>query len=270
MRTFRHVLDVGEGPPLLLLHGWSAHGGFFAPQLELAKLGRRIIVPDLPGHGQDRRPHTKLTIANLADGLDRFLAERDLCGVALVGWSMGAMVAFEYIARRGLSRLASLAVVDMSARIVNDNQWSFGLASGLDARGAEIAARAMARDWPRYARRIAPSLFAPGLPPGHDLLAFAHANIANNDGDTLADIWRSLAQADHRPTVSAITVPCLIIAGEQSQLYRPAVTKWLASHIPHSRHVVIPGAGHTPHLEQPARFNAELAAFLAVAPQRER
>jgi pimeloyl-ACP methyl ester carboxylesterase len=259
---FRHVIEEGEGPPVVLLHGWSANGRFFAPQLEIAGLGRRIIVPDLPGHGQDRRAHTCLTIAGLAEGLERFLIARDLHDVALVGWSMGAMVAFDYIARRGPARIASLVVVDMSARIVNDNKWTFGLASGLDARGAEIAARAMARDWPRYARRIAPSLFAPGLPPNHELVAFAHANIADNDGDTLANIWRSLARADHRPTLASIELPSLVIAGEQSQLYRPAVTKWLSSQLPNSRHVIIAGAGHTPQLEQPIAFNEAIAEFL--------
>lgn len=262
MNRFRHVTEAGNGPPLILLHGWSAHGGFFEPQMELARLGRRIIAPDLPGHGRDRRPRSRLSIADLADALEDFLVTRDLHDVALVGWSMGATVAFDYLARHGAERIAALVVVDMSARIVNDEHWKLGLASGLDARGAEIAAEAMAQDWPRYARRIAPNLFAPGFAPDHELLAFAHGSIADNDGDTLASLWRSLARADHRPTLAAIATPCLVIAGEQSRLYRPAVTQWLASRIPGSRHVVIPAAGHTPQMEQPAAFNAAIAAFL--------
>jgi pimeloyl-[acyl-carrier protein] methyl ester esterase len=249
------------------LHGWSAHSGFFAPQMELAQLGRRVIAPDLPGHGHDRRPHTRLSIADLSNALENFLTARDLHDVTLVGWSMGATVAFDYIAKHGLRRIASLVVVDMSARIVNDEHWKLGLASGLDVRGAEIAAEAMARDWPRYARRIAPSLFAPslfapGLASDHKLLAFAHANIANNDGDTLASLWCSLAAADHRSTLTSLTRPCLVIAGEESRLYRPEVTRWLAPQISGSHHVVIPAAGHTPQLEQPAIFNATIAAFL--------
>lgn len=262
MNEFVHVTKAGEGPPLVLLHGWSAHGGFFSPQKELAQLGRRVIVPDFPGHGRDRRPHTKLSIADLAGALDNFLTANDLRDVTLLGWSMGATVAFDYIARRGMDRIAALVVVDMSARIVNDEHWKLGLSSGLDALGAEIAADAMARDWPRYARRIAPSLFAPEPVPDDELFAFALANIADNDGDTLASLWRSLADADHRATLPSIAKPCLVIAGERSRLYRPAVTQWLASHIPGSRHVAIPAAGHMPQLEQPAAFNAALVEFL--------
>lgn len=263
MNEIRHVTETGEGPPLLLLHGWSAHSGYFAPQMELAKQGYRVIAPDLPGHGRDRRPRTNLGIADLSDALDNFLTARDLRKVKLLGWSMGATVAFDYLAKRGAGRVASLIVVDMSARIVNDAHWRLGLASGLDARGAEIAAEAMARDWPRYAHRIAPSLFAPELAPDHRLLAFAYENIANNDGETLASLWRSLAAADYRDTLSSIAVPSLVIAGERSRLYRPEATQWLASHISGCRHVAIPAAGHTPQLEQPTAFNAALAAFLS-------
>lgn len=262
MNAFRHVTEVGEGAPLLLLHGWSAHGGFFAPQMELAKLGYRVIAPDLPGHGRDRRPHTTLAIACLSDALNNFLTARDLRNVTLLGWSMGATVAFDYLKTRGAERIAGLIVVDMSARIINDANWRLGLASGLDARGAEISADAMAQDWPRYARRIAPSLFAPELASNHKLLSFAYENIANNDGDTLASLWRSLAASDHRTTLAAITIPSLVIAGARSRLYQPEVTQRLASLIPGCRHVAIPAAGHTPQLEQPAAFNAAVAAFL--------
>lgn len=264
MNEIRHVTETGEGPPLLLLHGWSAHGSFFAPQMELAKLGYRVIAPDLPGHGRDRRRHTNLSIADISDALDNFLTARGLGDVTLLGWSMGATVAFEYLATHGAERIASLIVVDMSARIINDAQWRLGLATGLDARGAEIAADAMARDWPRYARRIAPSLFAPELRPDHRLLAFAYENIANNDGDTLASLWRSLAGVDHRATLASIPIPSSVIAGERSRLYRPEVTQWLASHIPGCRHVAIPAAGHTPQMEQPAAFNAAVATFLSA------
>jgi pimeloyl-ACP methyl ester carboxylesterase len=262
VHALRCVVEQGEGSPVVFLHGWSAHGGFFTPQLELSKLGRRIIVPDLPGHGRDRQPHTCISIAEMAGALARFLVQRDLRDVALVGWSMGATIAFDYLVRNGPARIASLVIVDMTVRIVNDSDWTLGLTSGLDARGAELAARAMARDWPRYARRIAPSLFAPSLPPDHELAAFALANIANNDGDTLASVWRSLARSDHRATLASIDLPSLVIAGGQSQLYRPAVTLWLASRLPRSRHAVIADAGHTPQLEQPAAFNAVLAEFL--------
>lgn len=260
MTAFRHVVDVGSGRPIVFLHGWSAHGGFFAPQLGLAA-SHRVLVPDLPGHGRDRRPGATLSIGDLARELDRLLTDRALDDVLIVGWSMGAFVAFEHLAARDDARVSGLVVVDMTARVVNDADWRLGLASGLDAAGAERAALSMARDWPRYARRVAPSLFAAGLAADHPLQAFARTEIAANDGDTLAGLWRSLARADYRAAVRRLPVPCLVVTGAASQLYRPGVGDWLAAAIPHARHTVLAAAGHSPHLEQPAAFNALVAAM---------
>lgn len=263
MDGFRHVAAVGEGQPILFLHGWSAHGGFFAPQLELASSDRRIIVPDLPGHGRDRRPGTALRIADLSRALNQFIISNDLSNLVLVGWSMGAMVAFDYVASHGLDRLAAFVVVDMSARIVNDQEWRLGIASGLDAEAAEGEAIAIEQDWNQYAPRIVARLFAPEVKSAHPLRQFATAEMANNDGATLASLWRSLALADHRQTLSRISIPALVIAGARSQIYRPPVTAWMAARMPRATHHVIAQAGHAPQLEQADAFNAVLAGFVA-------
>lgn len=263
MEQFRHTIEKGDGSPILFLHGWSANSRFFEPQLELAALGRRIIAPDLPGHGHDRRPSARITIAGMADALHHFIERRDLKQAVLVGWSMGAMVAFDYIARFGAGRLAALVVVDMSARILNDGAWNLGIASGLDAARSEAEAVLMAKDWPRYSGRIVRNLFAPQIDREHPLHRFATAEIAANDGETLAHIWRSLAQADHRGTLERIAAPSLVIAGAESQIYRPEVTEWVAQRLPRAEHHVI-SAGHAPQLEQPQRFNEALAGWIAT------
>lgn len=264
MQELRCVTETGDGPPLVFLHGWSANGRFFSPQLALAASGRRVIVPDLPGHGHDCRPAARIAIADMAQALDHFIARRDLKDIVLVGWSMGAMVAFDYIARHGTARLSGLVVVDMSARIVNDDRWRLGIASGIDGARADAEAEIMARDWPLYAERITHNLFAPGLGEGHPLRRFAAAQIAANDGETLAYLWRSLARADHRPTLQHVGVPALVIAGAESQIYRREATEWVAKALPNAEYELIEGAGHTPQLERPERFNAAVEQFMAA------
>lgn len=264
MDEFRCMTEAGDGPPLLLLHGWSANGRFFSPQLALASSGRRLMVPDLPGHGRARRPAARITIADSVQALHHFLAHRDLNDVVLVGWSMGAMIAFDYIARHGTARLSGLVVVDMAARIVNDERWTLGIASGIDGARADAEAEVMACDWPHYAERVARNLFAPGLDENHPLRHFAAAEIAANDGDTLAHLWRSLAQADHRSTLARIAIPALVVAGAQSQIYRREATEWVAKRLPNAAYEPIERAGHAPQLERPERFNAALLQFMAA------
>ena len=64
-----HIAETGTGRPLLLLHGWSCHGGFFAPQVEAFSERAHVIVPDLPGHGKTGRSGPDLTIAAAADAV---------------------------------------------------------------------------------------------------------------------------------------------------------------------------------------------------------
>lgn len=256
---FAFVREVGTGRPIVLLHGWSAHSGFFRPQMALAGQGFRVIAPDLPGHGRDRRPRAALKLADLSDALAAFLAARDLSGVVLVGWSMGAMVALDYLRRYGGGRVAGLVSVDMTLRIANDDTWRRGLKSGLDARVGERAARLMEADWSAYAPRVANALFAArfaGLEAD-----WAREAVKANDSRPMAALWRDLAATDLRPAAAELRLPVLAIAGEDSQLYRSDAALAIADAVPGAERMVIARAGHSPQLEQPVAFNAALAGF---------
>jgi pimeloyl-[acyl-carrier protein] methyl ester esterase len=268
---FALVREQGRGRPIVLVHGWSAHSGFFRDQMALSKAGLRVIAPDLPGHGRDRTTARRggagggpPRLADLADRLAAFLAARDLRGAVLVGWSMGATVVLDCLARHGDARIGGLVIVDMAPRITNDADWRLGLRSGLDARVGERAARMMEADWRAYAPRIAAALFAPGVEPG--LAAWARRELADNDGRTMAALWRDLVAADQRRLAAAIAVPTLVVTGVDSQLYAGPAGRWFAEAIAGARHVAIAGAGHAPQLERPDAFNRAVVDFVAGLP----
>ena len=246
----------------MFLHGWSANADFFVPQSALAANGLNVIAPDLPGHGHDQRSGARLEIADLSAALDAHLSAANLDGVVLVGWSMGAIVALDYLARRGSAKIAGLVIVDMTPKIANDADWSLGLRDG---RGAGELLRTTARmeaDWSAYADKIAAALFAPTLHHGCALYRRAAAAIAANDGVTMASLWRSLVAVDHRATVASLGIPILALAGVESQLYARDVAAWIAAHAARGRAAFIAGAGHSPQLEAPDAFNAAIAAFV--------
>ena len=111
-----HVREAGAGPPVLLLHGWACHGGFFHAQLEGLAIGLHVLAPDLPGHGLTGAAGVPLSIEAAADACADLLAARGLDRVLVVGWSMGAAVAWAMLERHGKARIAGLVVVDMSPR----------------------------------------------------------------------------------------------------------------------------------------------------------
>jgi len=259
------LTDIGSGPALVFLHGWSVDRSFFAAQESLAIEGFRVIAPDLPGHGDRDIGATPTTMAGLADDLSALLSDLRLEAATLVGWSMGATVALDLLSRHGTTGIAGLVIVDMTPKVPNAPDWSHGLSSGQGLADAMDAAGRMEEDWPRYAPRIARAMFSPGRTEVDPLIHRAAERIAMRDPEVMALIWRSLVEADHRATVESLRMPVLAVAGSESQLYRPDVARWIAAHAREGKAVEIQGAGHAPHLEQPTVFNEALAAFARCA-----
>jgi pimeloyl-[acyl-carrier protein] methyl ester esterase len=259
--TYRDLVDIGSGRPLVFLHGWSVDRSFFSGQHSLARQGFRVIAPDQPGHGANPAVGEALSIAGLADALQAYLSAAALDDAILVGWSMGATVALDHIARHGSAGIAGLVIVDMTPKVPNEPGWRLGLANGHNLDETLIAAERMAGDWPRYAPRIAEALFAPGIDPAGEACRRAATVIARCDGTAMAGLWRSLVSADHRDTIAALDKPVLAIAGAESRLYRPEVSLWIAENARRGRATGIAGAGHAPHAEAPVAFNAALADF---------
>lgn len=181
---------------------------------------------------------------------------------------MGALVAFDYIARHGEDALGGLAIIDMTPKITNDAGWSLGIRNGFDAGQSMAAVQAMQADWPAYAHAFLPRIFARSGCRDRVLHDWAAEEILNNDAAAMAALWGSMAEADYRWLMPRLALPCLILHGSESQLYAPDVSLWLEDTIPGARRCCIEGAGHAPQLEMPAAFNACLADFLAGLPAR--
>ncbi len=258
-----HVVDIGTGRPLVLLHGWSCHGGFFGPQIETFRAGARVIVPDLPGHGRTGASGPELTIEAAADALAALLADRDISEAIVVGWSMGAHVAYSLIERHGPGRLAGLVSIDMTPRVLNDRDWRLGLSDGLDARRNAGVLKSIERHWPEIAPRIARRVFARDQPADRDLLAYAELQIADADAALLAPMWASLTAQDFRGLIPRIEIPVVLARGVRSALYGPEVARWQLDRLRKGRLVEFARSGHAPHLEEPAAFREMLTGFMA-------
>lgn len=256
------LTDIGTGRPLVFLHGWSVDRSFFSDQAALAAEGFRVLVPDQPGHGERPIGHTPPTMAGLADALDGLLGEVGLAPAILVGWSMGATVALEHIAHRGTAGIAGLVIVDMTPKVANAPDWPYGIAGGQEIADALAAADRMEGNWPLYAPRIARAMFAADREASAALIRRSTERIATRDPAVMAALWRSLVLADHRSTIASLQVPVLAIASARSRLYSPAVAGWIAGAAPQGQTVIIEGAGHAPHIEEPAAFNAAVARFV--------
>lgn len=259
--------DIGSGPPLVFLHGWSCHGGFFGPQQTALADRFRLLLPDLPGHGATAAGANP-GIPALADALHELLHGLRLHRPVLIGWSMGAMVAFDYLQRYGQQDVAGLVIEDMTARLQTGPDWHLGLGGNFDAAQNTAVLAAMRADWASHSAAFLPHLFARNRQPDAALLRWISGEIARNDIQAMAALWASMAEQDFRSLLPQLNLPCLIIHGGESQLYAPDVSIWMEQTLPQAKRLCLAQSGHMPHLEQPDAFNTALAQFASrVMPQ---
>lgn len=260
--------DDGAGAPIILVHGWAAHGGFFDDLRGRLSKTHRVLTPTLRGHPGSGHGTAPLTIETLADDIAHFCETLDLKAVIALGWSMGAMALWAAAPKLG-ARLSALVVEDMSPRLINDASWRNGL---VEYRADDVAAtlKEINGDWPTYVARFAPRMFAPGLSKQHPAIAaFATAEMSKADPENMASFWASMASQDFRTALARITQPMLVIHGGDNQVYADGVSAFIARTAPNAERVVIPGAGHVPHLEAPDAFFNHVEAFVRKTRQPE-
>jgi len=249
--------DKGEGRPLVLLHGLLAHGGFFQGQEPLAA-DHRLIIIDLRGHGDSPTDGTP-SVERLAADVGELAGALDLEGAVGIGWSLGATVLWHVLAGPEGRRFAGAVVVDMTARVLNDEAWTLGLTP--EACAARTAA--IGDDFTSFAENAGHAIFAQPVRPDLAALAdWAGAEFARNDPAAMSAVWASLLDQDMRAGIARIRQPTLIVHGGQSQLYGRATAAHLGSTLPDGRVVCLENSGHAPHLEEPDAFNALITEFV--------
>src|SRR5437867_9081379 len=92
-----HVEAEGDGRPIVFVHGVMMSGRFFQRQLAHVPSSHRAVVPDLRGHGGSEKVLHGHTVSNYAVDLHQLFTARRIERPVLVGWSMGAMVVYEYL-----------------------------------------------------------------------------------------------------------------------------------------------------------------------------
>ena len=261
--------DEGAGPAILLVHGWAADGRFFSDLSERLARTHRVLILTLRAHPGSDAGSAPLTIETLADDIAEFVAALDLKSFAALGWSMGAMALWAAAPALG-QRLNAVIVEDMGPRLTNDAVWRGGLVGGYAAGDVAATLSEIEADWPAYVSRFAPRMFAPALASVRpEVLAWAAAEMSKADPNAMASYWASMAEQDFGASRARIAQRVLLISGEESHVYRDEPTDFIARTAPNATRVIIPNAGHVPHLEAPDAFFQHVEAFVRDARRNE-
>jgi pimeloyl-ACP methyl ester carboxylesterase len=242
---------VGEGPPLVFVHGAAEDGRVWLPQLAALADEFTVVAWDEPGAGRSSDVPKDFSLADYANCLAALIEALALGPAHVAGLSWGGTVVQElYCNRPGL--VATLILVDTYAG------WKGSLpAEEVRARVAGVlqTLEAPAEDFdPTF-----PGLFA-GDPPAEFVPLLEEIASAVRP-ESLRTQVLLMADADQRDVLPGIAVPTLLIWGELDVRSPPSVAQEFLAEIPDAKLVVIPDAGHVSNLEQPDRFNEAVREF---------
>ena len=238
-----HYETHGEGPAVLLSHGFGLTARMWAGQVEALASANRLILWDLRGHGRSDSPEDpglydpEACVADMAALLDAEGIERAVVG----GLSLGGYLSLAFHLRHP-ERVRALMLFDCGPGFRRDEPreaWN----ERTRKRGDRIAAG--------DARALSE------LEPG------GHGDLA---GVARAARWMMLHHdASVLESLPSVRAPTLVLVGEHDAPFRGAAD-YMARKIPNAEQVVLPGAGHTANFDNPAAFNAAVSAFLARLP----
>jgi len=261
--------DQGSGPAIVFLHGWSLGKEAFAKQRRELSERYRVVIPDMRGHGNSKQFEERDGIDTLAGDIEQLLVELDLADVILVGWSMGALVAWQTVEGPQRGRIRGIVTIDMVPRVLNGDGWQHGLRAGTHLYDIDIDLSKMRDDWRAFTRAYVPMVFASGKASDRrELIDEMLELVSDNDLESMTNLWHALVHADYVDTVQKLEVPTLITYGALSQIYTEEAAAWMDEHIPRSRRLRFAESGHAPHLEAPQRFNQALADFAGELEQQ--
>ncbi|MCC6965109.1 MAG: alpha/beta hydrolase [Nitrospira sp.] len=257
-------LDEGQGPPLILLHGYGGSMWQWEYQQPLTA-HFRVITPDLIGSGLSDKPAIDYHPSELIDSVRGLMDALGLQTATLIGNSMGGGVAMG-MALTYPERVHRLVLIDTLPDHVRERLVS------------PLMQRAINTHVPAWLARFGASLFGSRTMEAvlkevvydHSLitpLVLERSNRNRQREDMIGPLLSlrdslPLWEQHYAPRLTEIRQSTLILWGEHDRLFPPQVGKDLQSMIPQARLIVIPEAGHIPQWEQPQLVNRHIREFL--------
>lgn len=255
-----YTRDVGEGAPLVLLHGFPLSSAMWLAQREGLAHRFRVITPDLRGFGGSPlgtdQPSIEAMADDIAELLDRLGIERAILG----GLSMGGYVALAFC-RRYAERLLGVIFADTKATADPEP------ARHIRMRTAERLEREDAVDV--LVEEVLPNLVGPTTMQRRALVYGRVRGLVQSTPPRAA-AWAQRAMAERPDALDALaglSAPALVLHGAEDVIVTEDDARAIVAALPDAELTVIPGSGHLTAVEQPELFNEAVTRFGAALPR---
>jgi 3-oxoadipate enol-lactonase len=247
-----HVEEAGEGKTIIFVHGTMMDSRLWAPQVEVLKLGFRVITYDLRGHGRSS-PLPGMPFSHVAD-LEGIINAMGIDSAIIVGESVGGVIATNFAYEH---RHRTRGLVLVSSELVgapNDENHIRFLAS------LKLAVRTGGPE--KATKRYMESELMKMVSRKPLARKRVEEMLSNHKWEVYMEGSPSgFKKAISRLELSELRTPALVVYGEKDIPRFIEIAKILASNIPEAGLVAIPETGHFPSLESPDYFNSKLIEF---------
>ncbi|HUR84482.1 MAG TPA: alpha/beta hydrolase [Solirubrobacteraceae bacterium] len=264
-----NVLDYGSGSPLIFIHGLSGCWQNWLENIPYFAREHRVIAVDLPGFGQSEMPAQDISMSNYADTIDALMDELGIQTAQIVGNSMGGFIGAELAIQHSarVERLVLVAAAGLSIEYIRTQRKhglrhraeniAFFYVGWLASQSHTVAARRRLRE----ALLLLVAAHPAKLPP-----ALTIEQVAGSGKPGFSDALDAMLDYPLRDRLEKIGCPTFIVWGDKDRLVPVKDAYVFEELIPDSRAVIYKDTGHITMMERPARFNADVHAFLHEGP----
>ncbi len=276
--SYRHA---GEGPPLMLIHGWGGSSRYWQYTMEHFASMRHVYAPDIPGYGQSPPIEGESSSERLAETVIEFADTLGIEQFDLVAHSFGGSIV-AHLAARWPERVRRLVLTCFSTyrneserRLVDNMLRQMGMSlamwqpwmalwhpwMGLWQSWMTLWMPPIPGKTPSIYQTIAWRFFY-NVPDDEALLRESFSDFLRMNQRTSLDSITSSVSPTITAALQSITVPTLLIAARQDMIMPPSGATVVAEHIPNCRLVWIDECGHMPMIEHPETYHELVQRFL--------
>ncbi|GHU85189.1 hypothetical protein FACS189473_3960 [Spirochaetia bacterium] len=278
-------IDVGEGRPLIFIHGFGSNAESSMPYFNVLQARCRCVTWDQRGCG-----HTDAINVGLkqsAQDLNALITHLHLEKAAVLGYSMGGSVVFSYFEQFGSDHIDRILIGDMTPKVLNDESWRLGLHQGnyfqKDYDNDIAMMKNSFTDFITYFVALCLIKSHPDDPrefsvkPGHrrlivdamggsETLVDAMLNVPEHLRSSCIQYLRDIMDMDFREVLPKIDVPTALIHARPGSIYAPEAAAYMAERIPNAVLYPFEDCTHMLRSEKPQQFIQTIDEFMGGIP----
>lgn len=254
-----HIVDLGEGPAIVLIHGWPLNNAMYEYQYQyLVRKGFRVIGISLRGYGKSDKPFGRYNFDVFSDDIKVVLEKLKIENALLGGFSMGGAAVIHYIAKYNGAHTSKLALFGAAAPSWVQRP---GFPYGLTMEDAKSFVQLTTTDRPRVVEDFGKVMAASETALSQGMSDWLKNINMEASPYAATESVRALAEIDLRPELEKINVPVAIFHGVKDKLCDFVLAETLHKGIKNSYIVKFENSGHALFIEEMEKFNTELEKF---------